>query len=476
MKAVLAGSLGLFIFSLNAAPAVRAAEAAWPQFRGPNGSGVAEGQKPVTEFGPEKNVLWQVAVPAGASSPVIAGDRIFLTGYEGKKLLTFCVSRKDGKEVWRVEAPAKEIERFHEVEGSPAASSVATDGERVVVYFGSCGLLCYDVNGKELWRVEMPVAETNNDFGTGTSPILEGGRIYLARDVAKGSALFCFDAKSGKEIWKVQRDGFFTSYSTPLLWKHEGKEELVVGGALRLKAYDPANGAEKWVIRDLPPVNCTTPVAADGMLYFGGWAPGGVDAPMPEYSELLKSDTDGDGRISKAESAKTFLKDFFSANDADRDGFIKKEEWETTLSFMRSGKNCMLGIKPGARGDGTESHVAWRTERGLPYVPTPLAYNGRLYLLKDGGMASCFDAKTGQAIYTQSRLGLEGAIYASPTAAEGRIYGITLRGVAFVLATGDKPEVLNKADLGERSCATPAIVDDVLYYRTATKLWAFGRK
>ncbi len=467
MKVIITSALCLTAFGLHAA------NAPWPQFRGPGGSGIAEGQKPVTDL--SKSLLWQVAIPSGASSPVIAGDRIFLTGFDSGKLLTFCVSRKDGKELWRAEAPAPSIEHYHAIEGSPAASSVATDGERVVAYFGSCGLLCYDLDGKELWRAAMPVAETNNDFGSGTSPILDEGRVFLVRDLAKDSALFCFDLKTGKPLWKTPRDGFFTSYSTPLLWRHDGMKELVVGGGLRLKAYDPATGAERWVIRELPSVNCTTPVADEAMLYFGGWTPGGVDAPMPEFSELLKADTDGDGAVSKAEAAKTFLKDFFDANDTNKDGFIKKEEWDAMIGYLKSGKTGVVGIKPGAKGDATETNVAWRVDRGLPYVPTPLVYRGHLYFFKDGGMASCFDAKTGKPVYTQSRLGLEGAMYSSPVAADGRIYGISVRGVAFDFkAEGDKPEVISKADLGERACATPAIVDNVIYYRTATKLWAFG--
>ena len=146
------------------------------------------------------------------------------------------------------------------------------------------------------------------------------------------------------------------------------------------------------------------------------------------------------------------------------------------IGYLRSGKTGVVGIKPGAKGDATESNIAWRADRGLPYVPTPLVYQGRLYFLKDGGLASCFDAHTGKPIYSQTRLGLDGSIYASPVAADGRIYGINLRGTAFVFAAGgDKPEVLGKAELGERACATPAIVDNIVYYRTATKLWAFGQ-
>ena len=126
----------------------------WPRFRGPGGSGVAEGQKPPVEFGREKNVRWKVAVPSGLSSPIVAGDNLVLTASENGKLYTIAYRRADGREAWRREAPAKEIERFHKSEGSPAASTPATDGERIVVYFGSCGLLCYDLTGKEQWKVE----------------------------------------------------------------------------------------------------------------------------------------------------------------------------------------------------------------------------------------------------------------------------------------------------------------------------------
>src|SRR6266480_7630286 len=158
---------------------------AWPQFRGPGGSGVADGQKPPVEFGPDKNVKWKVPVPGGLSSPIVAGDLLVLTAFDGGKLYTIAYSRADGKEAWRTEAPAKSIEAFHKVEGSPAASTPATDGERIVSYFGSCGLYCYDLSGKELWRFEMPPAVTLADFGTGVSPIIADGLVILDREETK---------------------------------------------------------------------------------------------------------------------------------------------------------------------------------------------------------------------------------------------------------------------------------------------------
>src|SRR5881275_3660430 len=125
---------------------------AWPQFRGPNGSGVADSQKPPVELGPDKNVRWKVPVPSGLSSPIVAGDNLVITAFEDGKLYTIAYRRADGKEAWRAEAPAKQIEPYHKTESSPAASTPATDGERIVSYFGSCGLICFDLEGKELWR------------------------------------------------------------------------------------------------------------------------------------------------------------------------------------------------------------------------------------------------------------------------------------------------------------------------------------
>lgn len=147
----------------------------WPRFRGSNGSGVADDQAPPVKLGPDTNVKWSVSVPAGLSSPIVAGDNLVLTAFEGGKLYTIAYRRADGKEAWRREASAKKIEPFLRGEGSPAASTPATDGERIVSYFGSCGLVCYDLAGKELWKYEMPTATTWANFGSGVSPILADG-------------------------------------------------------------------------------------------------------------------------------------------------------------------------------------------------------------------------------------------------------------------------------------------------------------
>src|SRR5688500_12010661 len=170
---------------------------AWPQFRGPNGSGVAEDQKPPVEVGPDKNVKWKVPTPSGLSSPIVAGDKLVITAFDDAKLYTIAYNRADGKEAWRAEAPAKQIEPYYKAEGSPAASTPATDGERIVSCFGSYGLICYDMSGKELWKIEIPMPSMPGNFGTGASPILADGTVILVRDEIKNARILAFDAATG---------------------------------------------------------------------------------------------------------------------------------------------------------------------------------------------------------------------------------------------------------------------------------------
>src|SRR5207244_5676625 len=145
---IVLASMGLF----TAAGLAADKSLVWPRFRGPDGSGVADGQKPPVEFGPDKNVKWKAPAPSGLSSPIVAGDKLVITAFDDGKLYTIAYYRADGKQAWRAEAKAEQIEKFHKTEGSPAASTPATDGQHIVSYFGSCGLVCYDLAGKELWK------------------------------------------------------------------------------------------------------------------------------------------------------------------------------------------------------------------------------------------------------------------------------------------------------------------------------------
>lgn len=448
-------------------------KADWPQFRGPAGSGVADDQKPPVKIDPKTNLAWKVAVPPGASSPIVVGDKIVLTAFEGGKLFTICYSRADGKELWRADAKAKKIEEFHPTEGSPAASTPASDGKTVVTYFGSCGLIAYDLDGKELWRFELPTAVTNNEFGTGTSPIVADGLVLLARDLSKDSAVYAIDLASGSQKWKADRPTARTGYGSPAIRDAGGKKELVVPGATTLTGYDLKTGAELWALNKFSAAACTTPVLYKDMLIYAAWSPGGEDFKFPTFDEILKmAGEEKLGHLTKAGAQKTPFGNFFDNNDPNKDGKITREEWNENMKAILAGENRGVALKPGAKGE-----VAWEYKKNLPYVPSPIVYRDHLYLLKDGPMMTCLDAKTGKPVYQGERLKAGARYYASPVAANGHIYIAALDGVvAVVEAGGTEPEVVHSVKLAEGVRATPAIADNTIYIRSDKFLYAFADK
>jgi outer membrane protein assembly factor BamB len=233
----------------------------------------------------------------------------------------------------------------------------------------------------------------------------------------------------------------------------------------------------------MPAGCCPSPVVADGTLLFAGGGPTGPDdkeAQMPSFDQLLKlADTDGDGAISRAEAAKTELKDFFDNQDTNKDGKITRDEWDAILKFLSEAVNSAFAVKAGGAGDVTKSHVLWRKTKGLPYIASAIAYRGQYVTVKDGGLVTAYDAKTGKEVYLQTRAAAGGRYYASPVAANGHIYFTSLEdGAMTVLKAGtDKPEVVMKnPKLGERVAATPAIADDTLYVRTEKHIYAFAEK
>jgi len=455
---------------------------AWPQFRGPGGSGVADEQKPPVEIGPDKNVKWKVSAPTGLSSPIVAGDKLVITAFEDGKLYTIAYDRADGKQAWRADAGAKQIEPFHKTEGSPAASTPATDGERIVSYFGSCGLLCYDLSGKLLWKYEMTPGGLPGDFGTGVSPIIADGIVILVRDQMKDSKIIALDVATGTLRWEKDRQSP-VSYGTPVVWDTSAGKQVVAAGHARLIAYDLKTGAETWSVLGMPAGPCSSPVAAEGALFYAGWSPGGPEDKefrLPPFDGLLKmANATEDGFLSKEKAEKTFLKDMFNSFDTNKDGKITRDEWEVVLKFVSEGRNSAFAVKAGGTGDVTNSHVLWKKTKGMPYVSSAIVYRGQCLMAKDEGRVTAFDAKTGKELYLQERVLAPGRYYASPVAANGHIYFTALDdGVVTVLKAGSsKPEVVVKnPKLGERTAASPAIADDTLYVRTAGHLYAFADK
>lgn len=465
----------LCCFVLALSSSTYGAESFWPQFRGPNASGVSDTAHPPSAFAPGTHQQWKVSVPSGASSPVVWGDRIFLTAFDAGKLEVHAYARQDGHLLWKQVVPAEKLEEFHATEGSPAASSCVTEGRRVVSYFGSFGLICHDFSGKELWRHPLPLAETTGGFGTGCSPSLTKDFVLINRDMMKGCSLVAVDLKTGRLAWQTLRPDVTQSYGSTMLWNNSGVEEIVMSGSLKMKGYDVRTGAERWSLSGMPSFSCTTPVTGDGLLFFAGWSPGKTDQPMPSFEQTAATfDKNKDGAITPDEAKGTPLETFFRAQDLNGDGRITAEDINGMKAMMAKGENVLVAVRPGGKGELSETQIAWKQTRGLPYVPSPLYYRGRVYLVKDGGMVSSYDAKSGQIYYQQERLNALGNYYASPVAADGRIIVASLDGKVTVFeAGGETPKVLHRADFKERMPATPALVGNNLYIRTATTLYSF---
>lgn len=458
------------LLALSTAPA---AVPSWPQFRGPNSSGVAEGGTPPVEFGLHTNLLWKIAVPPGVSSPCVWGDRIFLTAAEGGKLLTLAVHRRDGSVLWRQAVAAEQPRELHK-RNHLAAATPATDGRSVCVYHATLGLLGYDGDGRELWRQPLAGLITRN--GSGTSPAMLDRWLVLNCDVEEGkSFIAAFDPATGKEAWRTPRPQFMSGYTTPVRWKREGRDEIVIVGSLRVTGYNLADGRERWTLGGTEAVSVVpTPVLGDGQLYVMSRSMSGMK--LPAFALFATGvDKDSDGRISREEIPKQFVEQgMFSGIDRDHDGFLTEKEWNEAAAFLAQGDYGIFAVKPPGEGLLTTNHVAWKHRKGVASVSSPLFYRGRIYVAQDGGRVTCMKAVGGEKLYEQERLGADGDYYASPIAANGHVYFSSIKGMVTVAEAGDTLQVKARNALGEPLFATPAIVGDHLYVRTAEHLWAFG--
>jgi len=450
----------------------------WRQFRGPSGAAVAVGNKVLpTEIGPTQYVVWKTPLPKGHSSPIVDGDRIFLTAIVDKKLLTIGVDRATGKEIWRSEAPHKTLEKVHAV-GTPAQATAATDGRRVVAFFGSAGLFCYDRDGKEQWRVPMGPFKT--EFGAASSPLLVDGRVILNQDFDGDSNLTVYDVNTGKPVWKIDRAGFGVGYATPVIWNVAGKKQIVQAGTLRIIGYDFDTGKEIWAAQGLARISNMTPtIGPDNILYIASWAPGadpGELVVVPSFDESLeKHDANKNGVLEGSEIPAGPVKDRLPQFDANRDGHVDRAEWESMRRIFATAKNRMIAIRPGGTGDITKTHVLWEQTKQLPYVPSPLLYNDLIFMVKNGGFVSALDPKSGKAVKFD-RIQAGGNYYSSPVGGDGKVFLLSQQGELTVLSARPDWEVLHTADFGEEIFATPAVIDGRIYLRTAKHLYCFGEK
>jgi outer membrane protein assembly factor BamB len=451
----------------------------WTRFRGPNGSGISSDTGIPAEFGPEKNVVWKAALPDGLSSPVFSPTSIFVTGFDGDKLLTIAIDRETGRIQWQREIVRERAGPLRPP-NTPASPSPVTDGGNVYSFFQDFGLVSYGPDGNERWRV--PLGPFNNPFGIGSSPVLADDRIIQVLDGETDSFMVAVDKNTGKTLWRVERPEVARGYSTPALWDpSDGTgQQVIVPGSYELQAYSVATGEKIWWVSSLTWQLKPTPVIDGNTIYVLGWAGSadfGQQKEIPPLEEVLSEyDKDKDGKLSETEAVGPVDEGALKAweeLDLDRDGALGPRDWKA-YQLKRSVVNSMQAIRLGGKGDMTETAVKWKYYKSLPNVPSPLLYNGVIYMVKDGGIVTALDAATG-AVHKQGRLrDSMDRYFSSPVAADGKVFMSSEPGVVSVLRSGPDWEVIQANDMGEEIHATPVILDGRIYLRTKSALYCFA--
>jgi outer membrane protein assembly factor BamB len=416
----------------------------WPSWRGPEATSVSKETGIPAKWDMSQNLRWKVEVPGlGHSSPIVWGNRIFLTtavnsnpaeenfqkgfpmtnrepdtGEISWKVL--CYDKKTGRLLWEKTAITQKPRNGRHIKNSYASQSPVTDGTYVFAFFGDQGLYCYDLNGKLIWSKDLGSFTLRNNWGMGSSPVLYKNYVIQTCDQETGkSFIIALKKKTGEIAWKTDRDEL-SSWSTPFVYDKGGRPELVVNATKAVRSYDPETGKLLWECRG-PATSITT--------------------PAPTFSDGL---------------------------------FI------VSSGFMRDRIKPITAFKPGASGDITlkegetsSDSIVWRMQTGAPYIPSPIAYNGRLYVVLDSGMISSYDTKTGKEVYSKQRIDAAASGFsASPVAVDGKLFCPSEDGDVFVIKAGDQFELLAKNSLADESImASPAISGGAMFIRSVKHLF-----
>jgi outer membrane protein assembly factor BamB len=421
----------------------------WPAFRGANASGVADGHATVVKWDitTGENLVWRTPIPGVAvSSPIVWGDRVFVstavssdpsagirTGLYGDvepladqshhTWRLIALDKRSGKVLWDRVAHEGVPKTKRHPKSSQASPTPVTDGQRVIVSFGSEGLYAYDLAGTLLWKQDLGVLnagwffDPDYEWGVGSSPIIWKNLVIVQCDIQKNSYIAAFDVETGKQVWRTNRDEI-PSWSTPTIFESNGRTELVTQATAFTRGYDPNTGKELWRLSGNSEITIPTPIVGPGFVL-------------------------------------------------------------VTNGYR--GVQPIVAIKPGAAGDitlkpdqTTSEYVAWSTNRGGPYIPTPVIYRDQLYVLLNNGAFAAYTAATGKRIYQERLGGTGGSFSASPVAADGKIYLTSEDGDVFVVKAGPSYELLAKNSVGETVMATPAVSDGLLIVRGLKHVYAIG--
>jgi outer membrane protein assembly factor BamB len=454
----------LFVFFL---PALAVTAQEWTRFRGPNGSGISTDTGFPTEFSKSKNLVWRTSVRSGKSSPVLTRRHVFLTALEKGKLFTQCFDRETGKLVWERSVDRARVEPAHTL-NHPAAITPVTDRDTVYAFFPEYGLLAYDADGKERWKA--PLGPFSNENGHSSCPIVTGENIILVLDQMLGSYIAAFDKRNGELRWKTPREEM-DGYATPLLYQPAGGAAAVITASRgQLGAHRVDNGKRLWSWKKLSASEVAGPILVNDRLFTFGY---GNDMANPFSTQLKKYDKNHDGKLTPDEYGDdAYLKGvgLFVGN---LDGVVTQEEYDFRQN-MSVAPSSLLAIQLGADAAAMPREV-WRYEKSfVAVVPSPLYYEGVLYVLKNGGLLTSFNPKTGSVEKASRVAGALGGYTSSPVAAEGKIFIASEEGKVAVLKAGAQWDVMQINDLGEGCYATPALADGSIYLRTNDALYRFG--
>ncbi len=444
-------TMSIALSCLIAWTTVQQVQANWPQFRGPEGNGFTLEAKLPMQWSADQNILWKVAIPgSGWSSPIVWGDKIFLTAAEADKqdkpqggefdpgsvlapiippkapdvmyrYKVFCLSGTDGKILWQATAHEGKPRTPAHRNNTYASETPATDGKHLIVYFGNTGLYCYDLDGKPLWSKDLGAFATLMGWGTGGSPILRDGRVYLQCDNEKSSFLVAFDVKTGDEIWRVDRDEK-TNWSTPYFWRNDLRTELVTAGGAKNRSYNPDNGQLLWELKGSGRT-AVSPVGDDRMLFVG--------------SEHRITGVFG------------------------------------SIAAVRAGGSGDITPPDGQR---SSEFVAWTLKLEIPRIASPMLVDDNLFIFAEqGGGIYCYDAKTGAERFSQ-RIPNAAGFTASPLLADGKIYATDERGLTVIFKPGSTFELLGSNTLdGETFWASPAVWGDKFILRGTDHLYCIAQ-
>ena len=447
------------------------ADGQWTGFRGPNGSGVDSTSGYPVEFSPSKNVIWKVSIPYGQSSPIVVNGRLFLTASDGDRLVTICMDAQTGKELWRREIRRERAHKLFRA-NDPASPTPAADDSGVYVFFPDVGLVAYTPEGKERWR--LPLGPFRNFYGMAASPILAGDLVVLVCDQQTGSFVIAVDRVTGLQRWKTGRPGMTVGWATPMVFRPaKGPAELIVLGSTRLDSYYLATGEQRW----WSPVGSMgalgTPVSSGETIFVVTTS---TNEPwMPSFETVLaKYDKDKDGRLSQQEFRDDpDLGEHFGWIDSNGDNFVDAQEWNTARA-MGMGEFGAVAIRPdNAQGQLRPAAISWRFKKNLSFIPAPLLYRDVYYMVRDGGIITSLNPATGELL-KQGRSPALGEYYASPVAADGKLFLSSGEGKITVLKAAGEWEVLQVNDLGEEIHATPALSGGRIYVRTHSAIYCFG--